>query len=93
MKKIKSLKYVKIIQKSLFNNLAIFLIKESGKTLNQASMHSSPQHDMIQLLKHKLQTVQNNYDTLMRERDELKEVSYIILLTPILTLNLLWYQI
>lgn len=50
-------------------------LKDAAKGVVAPSSGSSPQHDMIQMLKTKLQTVQNNYDEISKERDELREVN------------------
>ncbi|CAF0731671.1 unnamed protein product [Brachionus calyciflorus] len=58
-------------------NDEITKLKENNKNLGHGISHtiSSPQHDMIQLLKNKLQILQKDLSDSIRERNELKEIN------------------
>ncbi len=57
-------------------NADISKLKEnnSGSSCAQTNKPSSPQHDMLQILKVKLQNSQSSLEDVTRERDKLKEV-------------------
>jgi hypothetical protein len=54
----------------------ILFIKDPSRfiTTNSSSNSDSPQKDMVQLLKIKLEQLQSNYDEIIKDRDKFKEV-------------------
>jgi hypothetical protein len=49
----------------------------SGSSTAQTNKQNSPQHDMLQILKVKLQNSQTSLEDVTRERDKLKEVAFL----------------
>ena len=56
-----------------------YIIKESNNGVSSANLSSSPQQDMLHILKDKLKTIQATLDETIKEKDKLKEVRLIFI--------------